>query len=49
MIFKKISNQIFNNAQEIAKKFDVDLNLRPQNLKPELYYKLAKEFEDLRG
>ena len=48
-MIKKPFNQIFNNAQEIAKKFDVDLNLRPQNLKSELYYKLAKEFEDLRG
>ena len=48
-MIKKPFNQIFNNAQEIAKKFNVDLNLRPQNLKPELYYKLAKEYEDLRG
>jgi len=48
-MIKKPFNQIFNNAQEIAKKFNVDLNLRPQNLKPELYYKLAKEYEDLRS
>ena len=48
-MIKKPFNQIFNNAQEIAKKLNVDLNLRPQNLKPELYYKLAKEYEDLRS
>ena len=47
-MIKKPFNQIFNNAQEIAKKFNIDLNLRPQNLKPELYYKLTKEYEDLR-
>ena len=27
--------------------FDIDLNLRPQNLSPETYYRLAKELEDL--
>ena len=48
-MIKKPFNQIFNNPQEIAKKFNVDLNLRPQNLKPELYYKLTKEYEDLRS
>ncbi len=44
---KKPFNIIFNNAKKIADKFDVDLNLRPQNIKPEIYYQLAKEYEDL--
>jgi 16S rRNA (adenine1518-N6/adenine1519-N6)-dimethyltransferase len=46
-MLKKPFNQIFNNAKEISKKFDIDLNLRPQNLKPETYYKLTKEYENL--
>jgi 16S rRNA (adenine1518-N6/adenine1519-N6)-dimethyltransferase len=48
-MIKKPFNQIFKNAKEISDKFNIDLNLRPQNLNPELYYKLTKEYEDLRG
>ena len=48
-MLKKPFNQIFDNAKKVAEKFNIDLNLRPQNLNPELYYKLAKEYEDLRG
>ena len=48
-MLKKPFNQIFNNAKEIANKFDIDLNLRPQNLEPEMYFKLVKEYESLRG
>ena len=48
-MIKKPFNQVFKNAEEISKKFDINLNLRPQNLEPELFYKLTKEFEDLRG
>ena len=44
---KKPFNQIFNNADEIAKKLKIDLNLRPQNLKKEDYYMITKEFENL--
>ena len=29
-------------------KFDINLNLRPQNLEPEIYFKLVKEYESLR-
>ena len=47
-MLKKPFNQVFNNAKEIAKKFDIDLNLRPQNLEPEIYFKLVKEYEGLR-
>ncbi len=33
----------------LSPKFKIDLNLRPQNLKPETYFNLVKEYEDLRG
>ena len=49
MITRIFFNQIFKNAKEIANKFDIDLNLRPQNLKPDTYYKLVKEYEDLKS
>ena len=42
-------NQVFNNAKEVADKFNIDLNLRPENLEPEIYYKLVKEYENLRS
>ena len=48
-MIKKPFNQIFKNPKEISKKFKIDLNLRPQNLEPEMYYKLTKEFENLRS
>jgi 16S rRNA (adenine1518-N6/adenine1519-N6)-dimethyltransferase len=48
-MIKKPFNQIFKNAKEIANKFDIDLNLRPQNLKPDTYYKLVKEYENLKS
>mgnify|MGYP001424859646 CR=1 FL=1 len=48
-MLKKPFNQIFKNANDVAKKFNIDLNLRPQNLNPEIYYKLAKEYEDLKS
>jgi len=48
-MIKKPFNQIFKNSKEISKKFNIDLNLRPQNLESKLYYKLTKEYEILRG
>ena len=47
-MLKKPFNQVFNNSKEVAEKFSIDLNLRPQNLEPETYFKLVKEYEDLR-
>jgi len=47
-MLKKPFNQVFNNAKEVADKFNINLNLRPQNLEPEMYFKLVKEYEDLR-
>ncbi len=49
---KKIKNpfnQIFKNPEAISKKLGIDLNLRPQNLEPETYYKITKEYENLGG
>ena len=48
-MLKKPFNQVFTNGKQVAEKFDIDLSLRPQNLKPETYFKLVKEYEDLRG
>ena len=48
-MLKKPFNQVFKNAKEVSKKFNIDLNLRPQNLDPEMYFKLVEEFENLRS
>jgi 16S rRNA (adenine1518-N6/adenine1519-N6)-dimethyltransferase len=48
-MLKKPFYQVFDNGKEVAEKFGIDLNLRPQNLEPEVYFKLVKEYEDLRG
>jgi len=48
-MLKKPFNQVFINGKQVAEKFGIDLNLRPQNLKPETFFKLVKEYEDLRG
>ena len=46
-MLKKPFNQIFKNSKEVSEKLAIDLNLRPQNLEPETYFKLVKEFECL--
>ena len=46
-MLKKPFNQVFSNAKEISEKFNIDLNLRPQNLDPEMYFNLVKEYENL--
>jgi 16S rRNA (adenine1518-N6/adenine1519-N6)-dimethyltransferase len=48
-MLKKPFNQVFTNGKEVAEKFGINLNLRPQNLEPETYFKLVKEYEDLSG
>ena len=48
-MLKKPFNQIFANGKQVAEKFGIDLNLRPQNLEPETYFRLVKEYEKLRG
>ena len=46
-MLKKPFNQVFKNPKEVSKKFNIDLNLRPQNLIPEVYFNLVKEYENL--
>jgi len=46
-MLKKPFNQIFNGKLGITKKLKIDLNLRPQNLDQETYYKITKEYENL--
>ena len=48
-MLKKPFNQVFTHGKQVAEKYGIDLNLRPQNLEPETYFKLVKEYEDLRG
>ena len=48
-MIKKPFNQIFNGDLRILEKLNIDLNLRPQNLNFETYYKLTKEYENLRS
>ena len=44
----KSSLKEINGEREVADKFNINLNLRPQNLEPEMYFKLVKEYERLR-
>ena len=48
-MIKKPFNQIFSNNQLIINKLNINLNLRPQNLDFETYYKLTSEYEKLRS
>ncbi len=48
-MIKKPYHQIFPKNSDILKKLNIDLNLRPQNLHFETYYKLTEEYEKLRG
>ena len=41
-MLKKPFNQIFKNAEEVSKKFNIDLNLRPQNLSQEVFLQAHK-------
>ena len=45
---KKPINILFKNSSDIAKKLNLNLDLRPQNISPEIFYKLTKEYENLR-
>ncbi len=46
-MLKKPFNQLFNGDQKILDKLKINLNLRPQNLDFEIYYKLTSEYENL--
>ena len=46
-MIKKPFNQIFNGNHKVIEKLKINLNLRPQNLTFETYYKLTQEYEKL--
>ena len=48
-MIKKPFNQLFPKKNDILNKLNISLNLRPQNLNFETYYKIAKEYEKLRS
>ena len=48
-MLKKPFNQLFKGDERILKKLKIDLNLRPQNLDLNTYYKLIYEYENLRS
>ena len=48
-MIKKPYNQLFNKDNNVASKLKIDLNLRPQNLDLETYFKLTSEYEKLRS
>ena len=48
-MLKKPFNQLFNGNKNILNKLKIDLNLRPQNLNLETYYKLVCEYENLKS
>ncbi len=48
-MIKKPYNQLFSGNNKIINKLSINLNLRPQNLNFETYYKLTHEYEKLRG
>ena len=48
-MIKKPYNQLFNGNKKVLEKLKINLNLRPQNLDFETYYKLTSEYEKLRS
>ena len=46
-MIKKPFNQIFNGDLRVLEKLKINLNLRPQNLDYDTYYKLTEEYEKL--
>ena len=48
-MLKKPFNQIFNGNNDLINKLNINLNLRPQNLDFDTYYKLTIEYEKLRS
>ena len=48
-MLKKPFNQIFNRNNDLLEKLNINLNLRPQNLDFDTYYKLTMEYEKLRS
>ena len=45
---KKPMKLLFNDYQIIAKKLNIDLSLRPQNISKDQYLEICKCYEDLK-
>ena len=48
-MLRKPYNQLFNGDKKVQDKLKINLNLRPQNLEFDTYYKLTNEYEKLRS
>ena len=48
-MIKKSYYKLFKGDNSVAEKIGIDLNSRPQNLDFETYFKLTREYEDLRS
>ena len=46
-MIKNPLRQIFKDPDQIAEKLKLNINLRPQNLSPENYFDITKEYENL--
>ncbi|OUX38599.1 MAG: ribosomal RNA small subunit methyltransferase A [Candidatus Pelagibacter sp. TMED273] len=46
---KSAFKKLFRNPEYISKKLKIDNNLRPENLSPEEYYEITREYESLNG
>ena len=48
-MIKKPLNKLFNNNSKIIEELNIDTNLRPQNISPEVYFKLAELYRKSRN
>ena len=48
-MLKKPYNLLFKDNFSIAERLNIKLNLRPQNINYDTYYKLTDEYEKLRS
>ena len=48
-MIKKPLKQLFEDYLNISNELELDLNLRPQNLSPEVYYKISNFYSKLRS
>ena len=46
-MIKKPLSLIFKNVDDLSNKLDININDRPQNLSPQKYFELCKEYEKL--
>jgi 16S rRNA (adenine1518-N6/adenine1519-N6)-dimethyltransferase len=46
-MIKRPFNQLFNGNQRVLDELKINLNLRPQNLDFDTYYKLTEAYEKL--